>query len=1323
MKKKNLLRILLILFFIQVVLGVQSCRSHSTPAESPPQQEIASDSDGQIEIAVMEALAERTTMDVAQGMVSYQAADIQVSPDRRWSTAWILVYDPALDMYLPSEPGLAILQWDGTAWQVTLPGESGWDRMLQSLPDDLLTRDEKDMWSAMNQGEVVEAVEAAPDTGYKLPWLGGLTGYLSRSVAHDEDYTTAHYSFDFFFLGTTICPTTASLGIASPTGTNGYNFDLHASKAGTVWTFDDSVVDCNHEDVNFIVLRNNDNPANFQLYLHLSQDSIPDELKHVGAPVAQGQFIGRADNTGNSTGSHLHFQLQGQPYWPSDNPYWAVARDMVFSDVNIYGGHPRREWEVDAEYCLGSDGDYVCDEYGRMTYVSANYPSGDSTPPTGGLSGITLGQVVETQTLTVSGWGDDGGSGLDRMQLTAFYNNAWHDIGSPFTADFTYAWNLCDPNTTIPDGLESVALNIYDQAGNVLWLAGLSHFTKNYACPLPPPPCLPGPEQVTLFEAADYTAGCFIYSIGNYATANALAPLGNDDAASILVGSNVIATLYSEENYLGHSQTLISADNNLADNYVPADRLSSLRVWLRSDLPAAPLPVSPASGIQFKQNDLISISWRNGGGAVEYQVQLTTPTTIMTMPWQAQPYLPLSGLTQGAYSWKVRGRSLAGDGPWSTTQGFGVGFPEARPDAQIAPFTDNMETSGALWGDIGIWSLQPGEGVNGSYAWWYQDADANYATGATNYGWLTSPPVSIPDTDYYLRFYYRYQTETYTTVWDQRWVQISVNGGPFENYYQLSEDAQTQETTSWLQSPPLSLNAYSGKTIQVRFYFHTLDEALNGYLGWGIDDFSITNSSPAACTDLRLDDTPAQATPLAYNDSFAMQGEVCPNGDWDYYKFSGGSGDRVVVDINAMSAGSLLDPYIYLLDSDGLTLLAENDDEIYAVRRDSMLSFTLPHAGTYYIKVRAWKHPAVGGQDYFYTLRLYEDQADPVVSFNWPQTGAVLPDAVFNVVASVADANDGVHRVEFYWHNQEWQTGVWELVGTDWDGSDGWSAAFDPAGQPEGQGAAINATAFDRAGNSTSQAVWNLIIDKTAPTSAMLPMIPSQFSTAFLISWTGSDNLSGIATLELQQSLNGGAWQDYGQLDGSLTSWWLVGAAGNSYQYRMHAIDFAGNTEDYPTSAETSTAIPASSTLCSSRDAYDSGTNDNSPDIAPIVDVNAPARTHNFCNPLESDFLFDKDWIGFPVQAGMTYFIEATALAPQSAVLLSLVASDGTSLIAEAAPDIFGERTMLTWTSDRDGIVYVEMQHLDGRVIGSVVAYQVQVRAGYGIYLPILHKK
>jgi hypothetical protein len=193
--------------------------------------------EGEIQLAVMEAIRGRRVESHTRGGIDYQVGEVQVSQDRGWATAWILVYDPALDMYLPTEPGMAVLQWVGGAWQVILPSDPDWPRLLNDLPADLLSGAEKDMWLAMDQGASVEGVDTAPDTGYKLPWQGGVTGYLSRSVAHDEDYTTAHYSFDFFFLGPTICPTSASIGVTGVSSADGYNFDIYAAKAGTVWTY------------------------------------------------------------------------------------------------------------------------------------------------------------------------------------------------------------------------------------------------------------------------------------------------------------------------------------------------------------------------------------------------------------------------------------------------------------------------------------------------------------------------------------------------------------------------------------------------------------------------------------------------------------------------------------------------------------------------------------------------------------------------------------------------------------------------------------------------------------------------------------------------------------------------------------------------------------------------------------------------------------------------------------------------------------------------------------------------------------------------------
>ncbi len=202
----------------------------------------------------------------------------------------------------------------------------------------------------------------------------------------------------------------------STSGTTGLNFDLYASRAATVWGWEDTVADCDHSKVNFLVLRNIDDPTIFQLYLHLAQGSIPSALKTVGTPVARGQYIGRADNTGASSGSHLHFQIEHQPAWPTNNPYWSTALDMTFEDVDINGGRPRVS-PLDPPYCLETD---ICDVF-RQTYTSGNYYLDDSIPPSGELSGVSTGDLVTSEKLTLNGWGADSQSGLDYGQLISYF--------------------------------------------------------------------------------------------------------------------------------------------------------------------------------------------------------------------------------------------------------------------------------------------------------------------------------------------------------------------------------------------------------------------------------------------------------------------------------------------------------------------------------------------------------------------------------------------------------------------------------------------------------------------------------------------------------------------------------------------------------------------------------------------------------------------------------------------------------------------------------------------------------------------------------------
>ena len=115
-----------------------------------------------------------------------------------------------------------------------------------------------------------------------------------------------------------------------------------------------------------------------------------------------------------------------------------------------------------------------------------------------------------------------------------------------------------------------------------------------------------------------------------------------------------------------------------------------------------------------------------------------------------------------------------------------------------APYSDDMEngidnwTASGLWHQVDSSSPYPAN-HSGIHSWWYgQDSTGDYDTGAVNSGDLTSTPIFIPSSGQYLRFWYRYETETQGPDWDQRWVQIAVDGGPFDNVLQLFDDPRSR---------------------------------------------------------------------------------------------------------------------------------------------------------------------------------------------------------------------------------------------------------------------------------------------------------------------------------------------------------------------------------------------------------------------------------------------------------------------------------------------------------------------------------------------------
>ena len=1046
--KKTLLYISF--FLLLLVIGIAGvyrfARSAAVPTPLAPQAQTSQEEE--IRKAIQDALDTQETEALALLIYDTQIENIQVSADGNWATGWLVPLDPQTNQVVPVEPGLALAKRTGATWQAFLPSDPLWPLVIREVPNDLIPIIEKIEWMQLAEFRPSAAI-SAPLHGYYLPWGGGDSMILTQSVGHDR-YTpsgSAHFAFDF----------------AKPGYPSGM-FNVLAAKGGivkrVVWTNPNG----NEANTNLIVLEDTTtSPTTYQLYMHLAQDSVPAPLRVVGAPVRQGQLIGIADDTGVSSGNHLHFMVH-----TNATSYWGTSVDITFADVTINGGRPRIL--SDKAYCKSSD---VCDSF-QSSYVSGNFMVPDHTPPTGGITSPPHGSVITSAVLPLEGFAADSGSGIASAQFIAKYGSEWKPIGGTFSTNtFSINWDMCADK--VPDGPVSLALTLKDKALNqTSGLPGLIHITKNVDCATPPSACTPSASQIALFAGADFQGQCIVLDVGSFNSPAQLGKVGDDNVSSIQVGSNVLATLFSKSNLLGRAEAFFANDSNLADNHIGAEKTSSLLVQARTNLPAVPRLVSPENNASFSSDASLSLAWENAGAASQYQLHLVKGASeILLTPWTSQSFWHLSGLASGSYTWQVKARNSNGETSWSTAQNLAItASAQSEPLSPLAvnaPFSDGMESAAPGWTALN-WTLtsEANHTPEGISSWKYDVGSANgYDNSKPNLGYLTSPAINLPaNGTYYLRFYYQYQTEDAELNWDQRWLQISVDGGPFSNILQLSDDPPN----FWLRAPVISLAQYAGRTVRIRFLFATLDEAFNQNKGWYIDDFSITTDPPPACND--NDNSFIQATPIDYNQS--TNGMLCPSGDQDYYKFQGVVGNQIGIRTEAQSIASPLDTQIYLIDADGRSVLSTNDDQVPYVRTDSYISYRLTRTGTYYIKIKAWDHPNTGDTNMIYILRLYQENQDPVASFIFPSEGASLKSSTLPLSVAARDTGSGVSHVQFYWHTNDWQSSDWSALGEDWDGSDGWNYSFKPPAGTILNGIAVYAIAYDWSGNWVGTGAWNL---------------------------------------------------------------------------------------------------------------------------------------------------------------------------------------------------------------------------------------------------------
>ncbi len=1267
---------------------------HSALAASEPPGEPVSSLPPELQAALDQRMNAIGIQSLGFLLYEPRVVGVEYSADGTLALIWFAFVDPETGQFIEGEPGLAIARLSAPAegqkgiqaWDVTLQADEDWGETLLEVPQDLLSDDLRQMY--LSPTEEKSILTAAVYRGYKLPWPAGVSHRVSQSVSHSTcaNWVDCRYAWDF-------------AEDNNPELNRHPNWPILASKGGIVkrvkWdipTRSPSACPGDGTVGNYIVLEDRSTtPWTYQLYLHLAQNSIPERLRTPGAIVQQGEYIGLVDNTGASCGSHLHFHVHANP-----NSYWGTSVDIRFDDVAVNDGRPRTCFEATNWSAYGNQ----CNPGNR--YVSGNI---GTNPPAGSLTLPAPGEEITSATVLVAGTAWDDQQVTNIQIIARGLDGIWKDVGPGFTqSPFVIEANLCAAG--IPNGPVDIALRVWDNHGNVtIQPQGLRTVLKKYNCPTAAPACTLTENKIILYSQPNYQGVCREYlwngdiSVPDLATGGS--PVGSNNTQSIRVGTNVRAVLYDGTSYSGRAEAFERDDPNLADNPIGAKTASSLQVQLRSFTSLSSSMVYPANGSSIPSADSITL-FMSSPSATRFGFTLNRDgQPFANYDDLSFPAVSIGSLPPGNYA--VRGcAKVADSGANCADRTDWINFTvtnAALPNNALktAPYSDNLNTNNGDWHATGGWQH------TGTH-WRYGNG-----TSYSGRGSLTSPPIRLPDSGSpYLYFNYRYRTESPEPWWDQRRLQISVDGAPFSDlpgWGQFSNDPQTANT--WLNTPNIDLTPYLGKTIRIRFYFNTLDSYYNQGVGWEIDNFQIVNNQPTGgCAVNPTHISLASARWVNIGDTIVGE-TLCVPGSQMFYQFFGFQGQNIRVEVNAKAIGSALDPYLYLLDSSG-GLIAENDDIVYQQNQDSRIDMTLPYTGVYYLRVKAWDHPGAGGMDYYYVLRLMELNAPPSLQFVIPASNWIAG-GPFELRVEANAQSSGIEKVDFYYRPSDAVNNQWTLISSDTNGSDGWSITVNPANY----GGMIGGTIYAEARGTNGQ-IWgdwrvNLQIDGGKPTAQMSGSLPNPSgSTAVRLAWNAWDDVSGISRVEFQYRINDGGWQNWNvKPSGESGVVWFLGQAGQKYEFRIRAVDRAGNVQDWP-AGEQVTTLPST---CSPG----GGEPANDQRQGAAVLAYEIGQEHKLC-PAD-----DRDWLRFEAEAGKSYLFFGTSLDGGAAVRLGIYDGAG-NLLNEKAPAAFGQSLTFIWTAPASGTYFLLAAPLDDGLFGDEARYRVWYGEPRQIFLPMIQR-
>jgi uncharacterized lipoprotein YddW (UPF0748 family) len=195
---------------------------------------------------------------------------------------------------------------------------------------------------------------------------------------------------------------------------------------------------------------------------------------------------------------------------------------------------------------------------------------------------------------------------------------------------------------------------------------------------------------------------------------------------------------------------------------------------------------------------------------------------------------------------------------------------------------ENFDSQPDSWTHTGLWHLAGSDSScvtanSPPNCYLYSNpATCTYNTNSLNVGSLISPEFVVPPLGE-LTFMSREETES-TANWDTRKVYVRTNGGANRTLVaQL-----TGSDWSWYLAGPFSLADFAGQAVALEFEFNSVDELLNDYHGWAIDDVLVESADKLEVSTGSLEAEGNVGGPFVPNAAdFTLRNKGTEPLDWD----------------------------------------------------------------------------------------------------------------------------------------------------------------------------------------------------------------------------------------------------------------------------------------------------------------------------------------------------------------------------------------------------------------------------------------------------------